>query len=42
MANNLNRVARKANAQGYSNTKREFVYQADKIDHLLDRIQNDG
>ena len=42
MANNLNQIARKANAQGYSNTRREFVYLADKIDNLLDRIQNDG
>jgi hypothetical protein len=42
MANNLNQIARKANAQGYSNTRREFVYMADKIDNLLDRIQNDG
>lgn len=42
MANNLNQIARKANAQGYSSTRREFIFLADKIDNLLDRIRDDG
>jgi hypothetical protein len=42
MANNLNQIARKANAQGYLNARREYFFLADKIDSLLNLIQNDS
>ena len=42
MANNLNQIARKANAQGYLNARREYFFLADKIDTLLNLIQNDS
>ena len=39
MANNLNQVARKANAAGYSDTRIEYLYLADKIDNLLNEMR---
>ncbi|MCW0483827.1 MobC family plasmid mobilization relaxosome protein [Gaoshiqia sediminis] len=42
MANNLNQVARKANAAGYSDTRLEYLYLAGKIDNLLNQIRHDG
>jgi hypothetical protein len=42
MANNLNQIARRANAQGYTNARREYFYLAEKIDNLLNLIQNDS
>ena len=42
MANNLNQIARKANATGYSDTRLEFLYLAGKIDNLLNQIRHDG
>ena len=42
MANNLNQVARKANAGGYSDARLESLYQAGKIDILLNQIRHDG
>ncbi len=42
IANNLNQIARKANAAGYTHARQEYLFLADKIDNLLDRIQNDG
>jgi len=42
MANNLNQIARKANAQGYLNARGEYFFLADKIDSLLNLIQNDS
>jgi hypothetical protein len=38
MANNLNQIARKANAQGYTNVRKEYIDLADKIDRLIDRL----
>ena len=38
MANNLNQVARKANAQGYDNARTEYLYLAEKIDQLLNQL----
>ena len=35
MANNLNQIARKANAAGYTNARAEYLYLADKIDNEL-------
>ncbi len=38
MANNLNQIARKANAQGYINARSEYLHLADKIDKLINLI----
>lgn len=38
MANNLNQIARKANAQGYTNARREYMYLAERIDQLLKEL----
>ncbi|BAX80822.1 MobC family plasmid mobilization relaxosome protein [Labilibaculum antarcticum] len=38
MANNLNQIARKANAQGYTNVRKEYIHLADQIDQLIDRL----
>ncbi|MFA9371479.1 MAG: plasmid mobilization relaxosome protein MobC [Labilibaculum antarcticum] len=38
MANNLNQIARKANAQGYTNVRKEYIQLADQIDQLIDRL----
>lgn len=42
MANNLNQVAHKANAQGYLNARSEYLQLADRIDNLINHIRNDG
>ena len=42
MANNLNQIARKANAAGYSDTRLEYLHLAGKIDNLLNQIRHDG
>ena len=39
MANNLNQIAHKANAAGYPDARMEYLYLADKIDHLLNQLQ---
>ena len=39
MANNLNQIARKANAAGYRDVRMEYLFLADKIDNLLNQIQ---
>ena len=38
MANNLNQIARKANAQGYDNARSEYLHLAEKIDQLLNEL----
>nr|WP_321406798.1 plasmid mobilization relaxosome protein MobC [uncultured Carboxylicivirga sp.] len=38
MANNLNQIARKANAQGYENSREEYLHLAHRIDHLLNQL----
>jgi hypothetical protein len=38
MANNLNQIARQANAQGYTNARREYIYLAEKIDEIIERL----
>lgn len=40
MGNNLNQITRKANAEGYSNTRSEYFYLADKIDNALTLLEN--
>jgi hypothetical protein len=42
MANNLNQIARKANAAGYSDARLEYLHLAGKIDNLLNQIRHDG
>ncbi|MBN2821281.1 MAG: plasmid mobilization relaxosome protein MobC [Bacteroidales bacterium] len=38
MANNLNQIARKANALGYDHIRGEYLFLADKIDRILNKI----
>jgi hypothetical protein len=38
IGNNLNQIARKINAAGYTNNRGEYLYLADKIDNELNRI----
>jgi predicted DNA binding CopG/RHH family protein len=38
MANNLNQIARKANAQGYKDTRDEYLYLAEQIDKLINKL----
>lgn len=42
MANNLNQIARQANAAGYLSVKRDCETIAKSIDELLNSIENDG
>lgn len=42
MANNLNQIARKANAAGYLFAKRDAEALAKSIDNLIKSIENDG
>jgi len=41
IANNLNQIARTANAGGYSNARGEYLHLAAGIDSLLNRITHD-
>jgi hypothetical protein len=38
MANNLNQIAKKANALGYDHARTEYLFLANKIDRLLNKI----
>ena len=38
MANNLNQITRKANALGYDHIRTEYLFLADKIDRLINKI----
>ena len=38
MANNLNQIARKANALGYNHIRGEYLFLARKIDRILNKI----
>ncbi|GHT59533.1 mobilization protein [Bacteroidia bacterium] len=40
MGNNLNQITRKANAEGYSNARNEYLYLADKIDNALTLLED--
>jgi Bacterial mobilisation protein (MobC). len=42
MGNNLNQIARRANAEGYTNARNEYFYLADKIDKVIEMIEDDG
>lgn len=39
MANNLNQIARKANAQGYTSVRAEYLSLAERIDNLLNKLE---
>lgn len=41
MANNLNQIARKANAGGYTNARSEYLDLAVRIDNLLTTLEDD-
>ena len=40
MGNNLNQIARRANAEGYIDARTEYFYLADKIDNVINQIEN--
>lgn len=40
MGNNLNQITRKANAEGYTSARSEYLYIADKIDKTLTLLEN--
>jgi len=40
MGNNLNQIARKANAEGYANARSEYLYLAEIIDNVINKIDN--
>jgi hypothetical protein len=40
MGNNLNQITRKANAGGYINVRSEYLYLADKIDNVINQIED--
>jgi len=40
MGNNLNQIARKANAEGYTNVRSEYLYLAENIDNVINTIEN--
>jgi len=42
MGNNLNQIAREANAEGYTNIRSEYLYLADKIDNVINMMEDDG
>jgi len=42
MGNNLNQIARKANAEGYSNTRSEYFFLDDKIDNVINTMEDDS
>lgn len=42
IGNNLNQIARKANAEGYTNARSEYLYLADKIDNVIKDIRDDS
>ena len=42
MGNNLNQIARRANAAGYTGVREEYLWLADKIDNVIEMMENDG
>jgi hypothetical protein len=42
VGNNLNQITRKANAEGYTNVRSEYLYLADKIDNVINQMENDS
>jgi len=42
MGNNLNQIAKRANIEGYTNTRNEYLYLADRIDNVINLMEDDG
>ena len=42
MGNNLNQIAKRANIEGYSSTRTEYLYLADKIDNVISQMEDDS
>ena len=42
IGNNLNQITRKANVEGYTNIRSEYLYLADKIDNIINTMENDS
>ena len=42
MGNNLNQITRKAHAEGYSNVRSEYLYLSDKIDNVINLMEDDS
>jgi hypothetical protein len=42
MGNNLNQVTRKANAEDYTNVRSEYLYLADRIDNVINQMEDDS
>lgn len=42
MGNNLNQIAKKANIEGYSHIRSEYLDLAERIDNVIDLIEDDG
>ena len=42
IGNNLNQIARRANAEGYTKTKSEYLHLVGMIDNVIEDIRNDG
>jgi len=42
MGNNLNQIARKANSEGYSNARGEYLFLADKVDKVITLLEDDS
>ena len=42
MGNNLNQIAKRANIEGYYNNRNEYLYLADKIDKVINQMENDS
>jgi hypothetical protein len=42
MGNNLNQIAKRANAEGYTNARSEYFYLADEIDKTLTLLEDDS
>jgi hypothetical protein len=42
MGNNLNQIARRANKEGYTDAREEYLRLANKIDDVIEDMRNDG
>ena len=42
IGNNLNQIAKRANIEGYTNARTEYLYLADKIDTVINLIEDDS
>jgi hypothetical protein len=42
IGNNLNQIARRANAEGYTKARSEYLHLVGMIDNVIEDIRNDG